>query len=98
MKTFTSAILVTAALLISAASCKKGPAAPSNGGGGTTTTTVMDSVYDPVDPATPASIGFFASGWQPKTFDMPPVVAGTPASGTVTDSLTVDVNRVLVKV
>jgi hypothetical protein len=100
MKTLISAILVTAALLVCTASCKKGPAAPANGGsgGGTTTTTVTDSVYDPVDPATPASIGFFASGWQPKTFNAPPVAAGTPASGTVTDSLTIDVNRVLVKI
>jgi hypothetical protein len=100
MKTLISAILVIAALLLGAASCKKGPAAPPSGGGtgGSTTTTVTDSVYDPVDPATPASIGFFAAGWQPKTFNAPPVVAGTPASGTVTDSLTIDVNQVLVKV
>ena len=99
MKTLISAILVMAASLVSAISCKKSPAAPSDGGGGgSTTTTVTDSIYDPVDPATPASIGFFAAGWQPRTFNAPPVVTGTPASGTVTDSLTIDVNRVLVKI
>lgn len=80
------------------AACKKA-SVPTTGG--TTTGTypvITDSVYNPVDPANPATIGFFANGWVGRTFTAPDNVAGTPPALDATDSLVIDVNKVLVKV
>ena len=87
-----------AVLSISGAACKKSSSSGTGGGSGSTTTTVTDSVYNPVDPATPASIGFFGNAWQAKTFTAPATITGTPATGAPTDTLTINVNKVLVKV
>lgn len=84
--------------LASMAACKKA-SVPTTGG--TTTGTypvITDSVYNPVDPANPATIGFFANGWVGRTFTAPDNVAGTPPALDATDSLVIDVNKVLVKV
>jgi hypothetical protein len=78
------------------AACKKSPSQPGSSSGSTTTSTV-DSVYNPVDPSTPPSIGFFAGSWQGKSFAVPGTSPGTPASGAATDTLTINVNNVLVK-
>jgi len=57
-----------------------------------------DSVYNPVDPASPATIGFFQNGWVGRTFVTPAAdTAGTPSLLDATDSLTIDVNKVLAK-
>ena len=99
MKTFIPAGLIVTALVVSGVACKKAGSAPGSGSGSSgKTTTTTDSVYNPVDPAVSASIGFFGNGWQAKTFSVPATVAGTPASGAVSDSLTIDVNKVITKV
>jgi hypothetical protein len=59
---------------------------------------ITDSNYNPSDPQTAATIGFFGNSWQAKTFAAPGTTDGAVATGTVTDSLTIDVNKVLVKV
>lgn len=84
------------ALLIGITSCKK---TANNGGGGGTTPppATADSVYNPVDPATPATIGFFGNAWVPKTFAVNDTTAPA-ATLAATDSLTINVNNVLVKV
>lgn len=75
--------------------CKK---EDSNPGGGGIKPPVTDSVYSPVDPAVPVSIGFFQNGWAGRTFTVPATVAGTVPAGAVTDTLTINVNKVLTKV
>jgi len=58
-----------------------------------------DSIYNPVDPAVPVTIGFFQDGWIGRTFTKPAGdVAGTPSTANASDSLTIDVNKVLVKI
>jgi hypothetical protein len=111
MKTFISAWtiakeivgvgLVVAILCAGGAACKKSASSAGNGNnnnnnnnGGTST---VDSIYNPVDPATPPSIGFFAASWQGKSFAVPGTSPGTPASGAATDTLTINVNNVIVK-
>jgi len=88
-------------LLLSAAACKKGvsPSHSGGGGGGGGGTTTVDSVYNPVDPSTPATVGFFGNGWAPRTFAAPGDTTVSVSSSLVaTDSLTIDVNNVLAKV
>ena len=84
------------ALLLTAAACKKSVSPTKN-----TTPAypiITDSAYAPVDPSLPATIGFFGASWAPRTFSAP---ADSPATNTTTlpatDSLTIDVNHVLVK-
>jgi hypothetical protein len=62
-------------------------------------TVVLDTIYRPVDPALAASIGFFLSDWQPKMF-IPPASgdAGTAATGNPTDTINIDLNKVITKV
>jgi hypothetical protein len=90
-------------LMFSLAACSKGsgpashpspPSPPGNPGGGVTLT---DSIYNPVDPTLAASIGFFGAGWQPKTFTVPATVPGTITNSPATDSLTINVNKVITK-
>src|ERR1019366_1138743 len=80
------------------AGCKKSGLSSNSTGGGGSKLPSTDSVYNPADPSLAASIGFFANGWQPRTFITPNVVAGSPATAAPTDSLFIDLNRVLVKV
>lgn len=82
-------------------SCKKSTSQPDPvdpGGGGNTPPTSTDSVYAPVDPSTPATIGFFSNGWQQKSFTVPDAIAGAVSTAAPTDTLTIDVNNVLQKV
>ena len=99
MKTNKTTVFSLIVLLFACAACNKthsSGGAGNNGGGPTNTT---DSIYAPVDPSNPPSIGFFSGGWQGKTFTDPASpTAGTAASGAVTDSLTINVNKVLVKI
>lgn len=93
-------VIVSAAVLLGAAACKKSVKESNSnngsGGGGTTTT---DSTYNPVDPSTPATVGFFSNNWKPKTFNATTDTAVSPLTTTtaVTDSLTINVNDVLAK-
>jgi len=79
------------------AGCKKSGLSSNIMGGGSNSPSI-DTVYDPVDPSVAASIGFFGNAWEPRTFIPPAVVAGSPATATPTDSLFIDLNKVLVKV
>ncbi|MEO6838906.1 MAG: alpha-L-arabinofuranosidase [Ginsengibacter sp.] len=80
--------------------CKKNDATSNSGGGGggNTNPVKVDSTYNPVDPSLPATIGFFGSAWGARTFIVPSTQDGAPSTGSATDSLTIDVNKVLVKV
>src|SRR5580698_9197441 len=90
--------IVGCTLLISAAACKKAAnAAKSGGGGGTTTTTGVDSTYNPTDPPAAATIGFFGNAWQARTLSLPADASVTPTMLPVTDSLTINLNDVVVK-
>jgi hypothetical protein len=66
------------------------PGNPNTGG--------VDSIYNPVDPAVSPTIGFFGDAWKQRTFIVPQIQDGQVATGSATDSLTIDVNKVLVKV
>jgi hypothetical protein len=101
-----SKLLLFAFFLVGAIACKKSTTPPDNGGGGNggagdtggnVNPGVTDSIYNPSDPAASATIGFFGDAWAPRTFEIPETVVGTEGSGTVTDSLIIDVNKVLVK-
>ncbi len=95
-------LIVCAAVLLGAAACKKGvsPNKNNNGGGGGGGSSTTDSVYSPVDPATPATVGFFMNNWAPRTWSGPADSGTSPLSTTaaVTDSLKINVNEVLAKV
>ena len=68
------------------------------GGGNTNPPPSSDSVYSPADPQVPATIGFFESGWKAKTFTALASDAGPVPSVAATDALTIDINKVIVKV
>lgn len=60
---------------------------------------VLDTIYRPVDPAVAPSIGFFLEDWQPKMFVVPASSdAGTTANGDPTDTINIDLNKVIAKV
>lgn len=83
-------------ILLSAAACKK----HENNNKEIPWLTPTDSSYAPVDPSTPATVGFFSSGWAPKTWAAPAdsFITVTMPSPVITDSMVIDVNNVLVKV
>lgn len=83
-------------ILINISSCKKSTS--TTGGGATNPPSPSDSVYNPTDPSIPPTIGFFSDGWKPKSFTTPDVLPGSVATNSATDSLMIDVNKVLVKV
>jgi hypothetical protein len=93
-----AAASTTIAILISIVSCKKDStsATPVNNGGYPVKT---DSTYNPVDPSLPVTIGFFQNGWTGKTFNEPVNdTAGAPSTLVATDSLSINVNKVITKV
>ena len=97
--------MLLAAVLLVNTGCKKtsGTTNNNNGGSGGNTgggggVAITDSIYNPVDPAVAASIGFFLNDWKTKTFAAPGVVAGTVATAAASDSLTINVNKVITKV
>lgn len=68
------------------------PGDPGNPNSGT------DSVYNPVDPVASPTIGFFGDAWKSRSFTAPEIQPGVVSTQSATDSLTIDVNKVLVKV
>ncbi|HEY5465341.1 MAG TPA: alpha-L-arabinofuranosidase [Hanamia sp.] len=85
--------------LFSLVACKKNSSTPDQGGNnGNTNPPKVDSTYNPTDPPVPATVGFFESAWMPRTFTAPDIQQGVASTQNVTDSLTIDVNKVLVKV
>jgi hypothetical protein len=94
-------ILCLSAVALVAAGCGKGVhRSNNNGGGGGGGTVTTDSTYNPVDPSTPATVGFFANNWTARTFAGPGDAGSSPLTATaaVTDSMTINVNDVLAKV
>lgn len=78
--------------------CKKNSASGGAASGPGVVLTAADSVYSPTDPALPPSVGFFGNDWKARSFAMPATTAGVAATGMMTDTLTIDANKVLVKV
>lgn len=77
--------------------CSKSANSGNTTGTGTTPT-ATDSVYSPVDPAIPASIGFFQNNWAGRTFTPPDTISGMVPTAVATDTLTINVNKVISKV
>ena len=92
-RVFTSMML----LFLVVIACKKNSGPVNTGGNNTGYPVLTDSVYSPVDPSLPATIGFFQNGWTGKIFAVPGIVAGAVPTVAATDSLTINVNKVLVK-
>ncbi|HVM89487.1 MAG TPA: hypothetical protein VMT76_14970 [Puia sp.] len=90
-------VSVMAMIFLAILSCKKN-SSPGNNNDGNNNGNSTDSVYNPIDPTVAGSIGFFLSDWSGKTFITPDVMTGTVPSGSVTDSLTINVNKVITKV
>src|SRR5258708_37610155 len=98
MKIMMKAGLLMTAIVLTGSACKKNSSAGgSNTGGSGNGATAADSVYAPVDPSPPPSIGFFGDSWQAKSFAVPRTTAGAAPPGTATDSLTIDGNNPLIK-
>src|SRR6185437_4021160 len=83
-------------LLFGAAACKKA-AAPSNTNTGGGNPPPVDSSYNPSDPSLAPTIGFFGNAWAQRTFNAPSDNMVSAATTAVSDSLTIDVNKVQVK-
>lgn len=89
----TAAALVTTLVMVGTA-CHKSTA-PSTSV--TKYPVITDSSYSPVDPALPPTVGFF-NAWTQKNFTTPAsVMTGTVPPYDATDSLTIDVNKVVAK-
>jgi len=88
-------IVFISTALLAATACTKShsPAVKTEG-----YPTITDSLYKPVDPSVPGTVGFFLDAWAARNFSTPDTVTGTVTSLAATDSLTVDVNKVLAKV
>ncbi len=103
MNVKSNLILCLCAVLLGASACSKsvkGSNNNNNGGGGGGGGSTTDSTYNPVDPSTPATVGFFANNWAARTFAGPGDAGSSPlaTSAAVTDSLKINVNNVLAKV
>jgi hypothetical protein len=87
-------------LCVAIVSCAKPATKNSGGGTGPTGPTGGDTVITtPVDPAVSATVGFFLNDWQAKSFTAPSATtAGPVATDATTDSLKIDLSRVLTKV
>ncbi len=60
---------------------------------------LLDNLYNPIDPSIASSVGFFLDDWQPKMFVVPSSSnAGTVPGGDPTDTINVDLNKVVAKV
>jgi hypothetical protein len=87
--------LIILAFLVVPGACKKHSAPPEK----TEEYPVKsDSIYNPIDPSLPATVGFFQAGWTGRLFTPPAAdTAGSYSTIDVTDSLTIDVNKVWAK-
>jgi hypothetical protein len=79
-------IIMLTAVIFFAINCKK----KTSGGGGNPPT--------PVEPQTPATIGFFINDWQPKSFTTPANTPFAPPTGPATANVIADVTTILTKV
>lgn len=92
-------IVIFYILLLGMAACKKNgsPANNNNNNNNNTNPPPVDSSYNPIDPKLPPTVGFFGNAWKSRTFNATIDNATTAASGVVSDSLTIDVDKVLAK-
>ena len=94
------AVIILSAMCV--ISCKKSSTDtggyPPSGGGGTTNPVKIDSTYSPVDPALPITAGFFLDGFTGKIFTSVEGITGAVPTAAPTDSLTINLNKVLAKV
>jgi hypothetical protein len=99
MKVIMKTAAALAILVMAGIGCKKNSTPPTgNGGNGNNPPPTTDSVYNPTDPSVAATIGFFQNGWTAKSFTAPDIMAGSVPATAVTDSLTINVNKVITKV
>ncbi|HVX26929.1 MAG TPA: hypothetical protein VHB70_11340 [Parafilimonas sp.] len=101
VKQFRRMYIALWVMLICCTACKKSVSPGSTGGGntgGNDYPVITDSIYNPSDPSTPATIGFFGNAWAAKSFQLPGTVDGTVPASAATDSLAINVNDVLEKV
>jgi hypothetical protein len=96
MKINMKTTLYLAVFICLGMACKKSGLSGNNNNNGNPPPS--DSTYSPVDPSVPATVGFFQNDWKARSFVAPDVVNGTLPSGSVTDSLTINVNNVIAKV
>lgn len=92
-------LLVPVVLMLLVTSCKKSkgdidePQGPGRPDGNP-----EDSIYNPVDVPAAASQGFFLDDWAPLSFTTPDFTLTGPAGGTATDTVNIDLNKVITKV
>ncbi len=92
----TGVVLVLIALI---PSCHKNEPQPVTPKQPDPTPIVLDTNYNPVDPVTAPSIGFFLDDWQPKSFAAPANADATAApTANPTDTVNIDLNKVVTKV
>lgn len=97
MKTFiNTALSIIVVVIVTGGSCKKGAGSAANNNNGNISLT--DSIYNPTDPAVAGSIGFFQNDWKQKSFTAPDFISGALPSGAATDTLIINVNKVITKV
>ncbi|MEO8109417.1 MAG: alpha-L-arabinofuranosidase [Ginsengibacter sp.] len=96
--TFANPIIFCALILCIGQGCKKSGDSTGGGNNGGNPPVVPDSTYNPTDPSSAATIGFFGNGWKAKSFTTPDNTPGSATTLAATDSLTINVNKVLVKV
>jgi hypothetical protein len=80
------------------AACNKSTNPTDTGNNNQGNHSAADSVYNPMDPSLPPTIGFFNDNWTEKSFSIPLTIPGVVPGSPVTDSLLIDLNKVLVKV
>jgi hypothetical protein len=98
MKTNLKIILYLTVIICLGVACKKTGLSDNNNNNNNGNPPASDSTYNPVDPSVPVTVGFFQNDWKARSFVAPDVMSGTLPSGSVTDSLTINVNNVIAKV
>lgn len=98
MKSLNTLSVPFACLLLLGSGCKKDSGLSPEDNGQKPGASHADSTYHPSDPGVAGSEGFFMDQWKQKTFRPPQTTGGDVATGTATDSLVIDVDKVLTKV
>jgi hypothetical protein len=98
MKSLNTLSVPFACLLLLACGCKKDSGLSPQDNGQRPGASHADSTYHPSDPGVAGSEGFFMDQWKQKTFKPPQTTDGDVATGTPTDSLAIDVDKVITKV
>lgn len=62
------------------------------------TTIKLDTLYNPVIPTVPATVGFFLDDWLPKQFVAPSSTSTEATTSNATDTINIDLNKVIAKI